>query len=130
MRARKSGCITHTSSIASVASLPLIAYKVSKAALNEFCRWLAFENGPYNIRCNVLLLGLLDTPTAIEMYHGTSGDPRDKIRRERAARPPLRRMGNAWDAANGALFLASDAACYITGAVIPVDGGLGTKVGV
>ncbi|MDP6832259.1 MAG: SDR family oxidoreductase [Alphaproteobacteria bacterium] len=129
MRAQRSGCITHTSSVASVASLPLIAYKAAKSALEEFCRWLAFENGPHNIRCNVLMLGLLDTPTAIEMYHQTSGLPHEEIRRQRAELPRLGRMGDAWDAANAALFLASDAAAYITGAVVPVDGGLTTRVG-
>ena len=129
MRAQRSGCITHTSSVASVASLPLIAYKAAKSGLEEFCRWLAFENGPHNIRCNVLMLGLLDTPTAIEMYHRTSGLAHDEIRRQRTELPRLGRMGDAWDAANAALFLASDAAAYITGAVIPVDGGLPTKVG-
>jgi NAD(P)-dependent dehydrogenase (short-subunit alcohol dehydrogenase family) len=79
MRAQQTGCIIHTSSIASVAAYPLIAYKVAKAALNEFCRWLAYENGPHGIRCNILMLGLMDTPTALAMYHRTSGDPIDKI---------------------------------------------------
>jgi NAD(P)-dependent dehydrogenase (short-subunit alcohol dehydrogenase family) len=129
MRAQQTGCIIHTSSIASVAAYPLIAYKVAKAALNEFCRWLAYENGPHGIRCNILMLGLMDTPTALAMYHRTSGDPIDKIRGQRDALPRLGRMGNAWDAANAALFLASDAGAYITGAILPVDGGLTTKVG-
>ena len=65
MRAQQAGCIIHTSSIASIGAYPLIAYKVAKAALNEFCRWLAYENGPYGIRCNSLMLGLMDTPTAL-----------------------------------------------------------------
>ncbi len=129
MRHRKSGCIIHTSSIASVAAYPLIAYKVAKAALNEFCRWLAYENGPHGIRCNILMLGLMDTPTALAMYHRSSGDPMQEIRGQRDALPRLGRMGDAWDAANAALFLASDAGAYITGAILPVDGGLTTKVG-
>ena len=93
MRVQQSGCITHTSSIASVAAYPLIAYKVAKAALNEFCRWLAYENGPHGIRCNILMLGLMDTPTALALYHRTSGDPIDEIRRRRDALPRLGRMG-------------------------------------
>ena len=56
MRERKRGVITHVSSTAAIMSLPIIAYKVSKMALNEFTRWLAFENAPHNIRCNVLML--------------------------------------------------------------------------
>ena len=129
MRAQQGGCILHTSSIASVAMYPLIAYKVAKAALNEFCRWLAYENGPHGIRCNVLMLGLMDTPTALAMYQRNSGDPIEQIRQQRNELPRLGRMGSPWDAANTALFLASDEGRYITGATIPVDGGLATKVG-
>ncbi len=129
MREQGAGCILHTSSIASVAMYPLIAYKVAKAALNEFCRWLAYENGPHGIRCNVLMLGLMDTPTALELYHQTSGDPKDLIRLQRNQLPRLGRMGSPWDGANTALFLASEAGAYITGATIPIDGGLATKVG-
>jgi NAD(P)-dependent dehydrogenase (short-subunit alcohol dehydrogenase family) len=51
------------------------------------------------------------------------------IREERNATVPLGFMGTAWDVANAALFLASDEARYITGVVLPVDGGLLTKVG-
>src|SRR5258708_29135516 len=101
MRSQKSGSITHVSSVAAIASYPLIAYKTSKAALHEFVRWLAFENAPHNIRCNVLMLGYIDTPG---------------------------RMGTAWETATAAVFLASDDASYITGAVIPVDGGMHTRV--
>jgi NAD(P)-dependent dehydrogenase (short-subunit alcohol dehydrogenase family) len=129
MRAQGAGCILHTSSIASVAMYPLIAYKVAKAALNEFCRWLAFENGPHGIRCNVLMLGLMDTPTALQLYHRASGDPIEQIRQQRHELPRLGRMGSPWDAANAALFLASDEGSYITGATLPVDGGLATKIG-
>lgn len=129
MRSQKSGSITHVSSVAAIASYPLIAYKVSKAALHEFVRWLAFENAPYNVRCNVLMLGLIDTPMAIEGYHKATGTPRDTLRKQRDAQVPMGRMGTAWETAKVAVFLASDEASYLTGAVIPVDGGLHTRVG-
>lgn len=129
MREQNGGCITHISSIAAIASYPVIAYKASKVALHEFTRWLAFENAPYNIRCNVLLLGLIDTPMGIEHHHATTGKPREVIREERSASVPMKRMGTAWETANAALFLASDEASYITGAILPVDGGLHTRVG-
>jgi NAD(P)-dependent dehydrogenase (short-subunit alcohol dehydrogenase family) len=129
MRSRKSGSITHVSSVAAIASYPLIAYKISKAALHEFVRWLAFENAPHNIRCNVLMLGLIDTPMAIEGYHRATGTPRDTLRKQRDAQVPMGRMGNAWETAKVAVFLASDDASYVTGAVIPVDGGVHTRVG-
>src|SRR5580765_3898755 len=129
MRSQKSGSITHVSSIAAIASYPLIAYKTSKAALHEFVRWLAFENAPHNIRCNVLMLGYIDTPMAIEGYHRATGTPRDTLRKQRDAQVPMGRMGTAWETANVAVFLSSDEASYITGAVIAVDGGLHTRVG-
>ncbi|MGI9476018.1 MAG: SDR family NAD(P)-dependent oxidoreductase [Hyphomicrobiaceae bacterium] len=129
MRAQCEGCITNVSSIAAIASYPVIGYKASKAALHEFTRWLAFENAAYNIRCNVLQLGLIDTPIGIEYSHAASGKPRDEVRKERAESVPMGRMGTAWETAKVALFLASDDASYITGAVLPVDGGLHTRVG-
>jgi NAD(P)-dependent dehydrogenase (short-subunit alcohol dehydrogenase family) len=129
MRSQKSGSIIHVSSVVAIASQPLIAYKTSKAALNEFVRWMAFENAPHNVRCNVIMLGLIDTPMAIEGYHTATGVPRDEIRKHRDASVPMGRMGTALETANVAVFLASDEASYITGAIIPVDGGMHTRVG-
>jgi NAD(P)-dependent dehydrogenase (short-subunit alcohol dehydrogenase family) len=59
-------------------------------------RWLAFENAPHNIRCNVLMLGYIDTPMAIEGYHEATGAPRDTIRKQRDVSVPMGRMGGAW----------------------------------
>src|SRR3954447_17273585 len=129
MRSHKSGSITHVSSVAAIGSYPLIAYKTSKAALHEFVRWMAFENARHNIRCNVLMLGFIDTPMAIEGYHKVTGTSRDTLRQQRDAQVPMGRMGTAWETAKVAVFLASDEASYVTGAVIPVDGGLSTRVG-
>ena len=129
MRAQKSGSITHVSSIAAIGSYPLIAYKTSKAALHEFVRWLAFENAPHNIRCNVLMLGMIDTPMAIEGYHRATGKPREELRKQRDAQVPMGRMGTAWETAKVGVFLASSEASYVTGAIVPVDGGLHTRVG-
>jgi NAD(P)-dependent dehydrogenase (short-subunit alcohol dehydrogenase family) len=71
----------------------------------------------------VILPGLMETPMAVEGQVGKKR--RDEIVAERDAQVPLgRKMGTAWDVANAALFLASDLAQYITGAVLPVDGGL------
>jgi NAD(P)-dependent dehydrogenase (short-subunit alcohol dehydrogenase family) len=129
MRSRKSGAITHVSSVSAIASYPLIAYKTSKAALHEFVRWMAFENAPHNIRCNVLMLGLVDTPFAIESIHRMQGTSREALRAQRDASFPMGRMGTPWEAAKAALFLASDDASYVTGAILPVDGGLNTRIG-
>jgi len=129
MRDQQSGVITHVSSTAAIMSLPIIAYKTSKMALNEFTRWLAFENAPHNIRCNVLMLGFIDTPMAMEGYVKATGLPRDELRQRRDKKVPMGRMGTPWETAEVAVFLASDQSSYITGAVIPMDGGLHTRVG-
>ncbi len=129
MRSQKSGCITHVGSTGAYMSLPLIAYRLSKSALNEFTRWLAYENAPHNIRCNMLMLGFIDTPMAIEGYHAATGTPRDELRKQRDKTVPMGRMGSPWETAKVAAFLASDEASYITGAVLPMDGGLLTRVG-
>jgi NAD(P)-dependent dehydrogenase (short-subunit alcohol dehydrogenase family) len=129
MRQQKSGSITHVSSTGAYMSVPLIAYRASKSALNEFVRWLAFENAKHNIRANVLMLGFIDTPMAIEGYHEATGTPRSELRAQRDKAVPMGRMGSAWETAKVAAFLASDEASYITGAVLPMDGGLLTRVG-
>lgn len=129
MRERRAGVITNVGSIAAVASLPLISYKVSKIALNEFTRWLAFENALHNIRANLLMLGYIDTPLAIEAYHQHSGTPRNEIRAARHQAVPMGRMGTAWEVAAAAVFLASDESSYLTGAILPLDGGMTTRVG-
>jgi NAD(P)-dependent dehydrogenase (short-subunit alcohol dehydrogenase family) len=66
---------------------------------------------------------------AIERRAAESGRSRDDIRAERDALVPMGRMGEAQDIANAAVFLASDEAKYITGALLPVDGGLLLKRG-
>jgi NAD(P)-dependent dehydrogenase (short-subunit alcohol dehydrogenase family) len=72
----------------------------------------------------------MDTPMAVAGIAGASGRTTEAVRAERDARVPLRgKMGTAWDTANAALFLASDEAAFITGAILPVDGGMGVRIG-
>jgi NAD(P)-dependent dehydrogenase (short-subunit alcohol dehydrogenase family) len=130
MRAQESGVITNISSLAAIASTPMLAYKVSKAGLNALTEALAAGNARYGIRANAIMPGLIDTPMAIEGFSASSGRSRDDVRAGRAGQVPLRRQqGSAWDVANAAVFLASDEARYITGVLLPVDGGLHLKVG-
>lgn len=126
---QKSGCIINISSTASMAARPTITYKTSKAGVNALTQHIAIENAPFGIRANAVLPGLMDTPMAINRRAEERGVSPDLIRQERNALVPLKRMGSAWDVANAAVFLASDEAAYITGVLLPVDGGLLQKRG-
>lgn len=129
MRERRAGAITNISSTASFALRPTVTYKTSKGAVNSFTQHVAAENAPYGVRANAILPGLINTPMAIERRAQESGRSREDIRAERDALVPMGRMGEAWDIANAAVFLASDEAKYITGVLLPVDGGLLLKRG-
>jgi len=129
MREQKSGAIINISSTSSFAARQTITYKTSKGAMNTMTQHMAFENAPFGVRVNAILPGLMDTPMAIERRAKERGVDREVVRGERNAQVPLGGMGTAWDVANAALFLASDEAAYITGVLLPVDGGLLVKVG-
>ena len=129
MIARKSGVILNVSSTASKAARPTLTYKTSKGAVNALTQHLAMENAKHGIRANAILPGLIDTPMAINRRAQERGVDPEVIRAERNAMVPLGRMGSAWDTANAAVFLASDEASYITGVLLPVDGGLLQKRG-
>jgi NAD(P)-dependent dehydrogenase (short-subunit alcohol dehydrogenase family) len=82
------------------------------------------------VRVNTIMPGLLDTPMAIDAWAAKLNIPREEIRARRDALVPLRaKMGTGWDVAYASLFLHSDEAGFITGAVLPVDGGQLTRVG-
>lgn len=130
MREQKAGSIINISSTASVSICATVTYKTSKGAINTMTQHLAMENAPYGVRANAILPGLMDTPMAIERRAREQGVERDVVRQARNAKVPLLgRMGTAWDVANAALFLASDEAQYITGVLLPVDGGRLVKIG-
>ncbi len=130
MRKQKSGVIINISSTSSVCSRPTLAYKIAKAGVNAMTQNLAIENAPYGIRVNAVLPGYIDTPMAIERRARERGVGREVIRRERDAGIPLgNKMGTAWDVASAAAFLASDEARYVTGILLPVDGGLSARIG-
>ncbi|MCA1200085.1 glucose 1-dehydrogenase [Sphingomonas sp. R647] len=130
MRAQRGGAIVNISSLASLAGGFQMAYEVSKAAMNRMTLSVANANAGRGIRCNAILPGFLDTPMAVAGIAGATGRSTDAVRAERNARVPLGgRMGDASDTANAALFLASDEARFITGVLLPVDGGMATRVG-
>ncbi len=130
MRAAGGGVITTISSVAAIAAATNItAYKASKAALNAYTQALAMSNAKYGIRANVIMPGLMETPMAIEGFVAAGQDREELIARRDAAVPLRGGMGSGWDIANAALFLASDEARFITGVLLPVDGGQSAKVG-
>ena len=129
MIAQKSGSIINISSTASLAGRPTVTYKTSKGAVNALTQHIAFENAANGVRANAILPGLIDTPMAIERRAQERGVAREVVRAERDALVPMGFMGSAWDLANAAVFLASDEARYVTGVLLPVDGGLLLKRG-
>lgn len=129
MRENRSGSIINISSTSSLSRRPTAAYKTSKGAVNSFTQHVAAENAGFGVRANVIMPGLIDTPMAIERRADETGLPREQIRAERDGLVPMGFMGEAWDVANAAVFLASDEARYITGVLLPVDGGLLLKRG-
>lgn len=129
---QKSGAIINVSSISSMRWLgsPMASYDASKAGVTQFTRSIALEHAALGIRANVVTPGLMDTPTIVAPYSAIAGaDAMDEVRRRRAEAVPMGRMGDGWDIAHAALFLASDHARYITGQEIIVDGGITRAVG-
>ena len=131
MRKRQEGCVINISSIAAVCSATnLTAYKISKAGVNAMTQTLAIGNAKYGVRVNAIMPGLINTPMAIEGLVKARNIAKEDLIRERDAQVPLRgKMGTAWDVAHAALFLASDEARFITGVVLPVDGGQSARIG-
>lgn len=130
MREQRRGAIVNISSLASIAGGHQMAYEMSKAAMNRMTVSVAAANAGRLIRCNAILPGFLHTPMAVEGIARATGRPVADVAAERGARVPLGgRMGEATDTANAALFLASDEARFITGVLLPVDGGMSARVG-
>jgi NAD(P)-dependent dehydrogenase (short-subunit alcohol dehydrogenase family) len=118
MAARRDGCLIFTSSIAGLRGNKAIGlYGLTKAALSQLARNLAVEWGPANIRANTIAPGLIATSWAEDLLSN------DAARQRRIGLTPLRRIGQPWEVAAAALFLASAGAGFITGQTLVVDGG-------
>jgi NAD(P)-dependent dehydrogenase (short-subunit alcohol dehydrogenase family) len=130
MREQGNGAIVNISSLASIGGGNQVAYEISKAAVNRLTTSIAQANARHGIRCNAVLPGLMDTPMAVAGIARASGQDEEAVRQMRNARVPLgAKMGTAWDTAHAALFLASDEAKFITGVLLPVDGGMSVRIG-
>lgn len=130
MREQGAGSIVNISSIAAVCSVGIVAYKTSKAGLNAFTHSLALGNARHGIRVNAIMPGLMDTPMAIQGISEARGVDPEALSKARDSQVPLgRKMGTAWDVAQASLFLHSDEAGFITGVILPVDGGQSARIG-
>jgi meso-butanediol dehydrogenase/(S,S)-butanediol dehydrogenase/diacetyl reductase len=116
---RRSGVILNVSSVNALGYFGNEAYSAAKAGILSLTRSLAVRYGPSGIRANAIAPGTLKTP-AWEERRSRDTEIFDRV----AAWYPLGRVGEPEDVANAALFLASDEASWITGVVLPVDGGL------
>jgi len=118
MLSHRRGCIIFMASIAGIDPLPgLGAYSISKAGLLGLMRALAKELGPSGIRVNAVAPGLIETRFSAALFQ-------DRATYEQILRQtPLGRHGQPQDVSGAVVFLASDAAAYVTGQVLIVDGG-------
>ncbi|OSZ77046.1 3-oxoacyl-ACP reductase [Chitinophagaceae bacterium IBVUCB2] len=119
MLVQQSGCIINISSMAAQYGLPkVIAYSASKTAIDGMTRAMAVELSPKGIRVNAIAPGFIYSEMTAKAL---DSDPERKAKV--FGRTPMGIMGQPTDISEAAYFLASDAAKYITGVVLPVDGG-------
>ena len=98
-------------------AIDTVAYHASKGGVVNFTRAVAAELAKYNITCNAICPGYFDT----ELTHDTLIT--DEFTQYMKATVPLGRYGNEGELNAGAIFLASDEASYVTGVILPIDGG-------
>jgi NAD(P)-dependent dehydrogenase (short-subunit alcohol dehydrogenase family) len=119
MLPRRKGNIINISSMASQYGIPkVIAYSASKAAIEGMTRAMAVELSPEGIQVNCIAPGFIATEMSAKALNG---DPERK--QKVFARTPMGRLGDPGEIGDAALFLASDQASYVTGVILPVDGG-------
>jgi len=130
MEKQGGGVITNISSIAGIryTGVPYVTYSTTKAGILGFTQSVALQYATKNIRANSILPGLMNTPMIVEPLKGVyGGGDVQRMIEVRNQQCPTKKMGEAWDVAHAALFLASDEAKYITGAQMVVDGGITCK---
>ena len=116
------GAIVNMSSVAGTVGLPKqAAYSLTKGAVLNFTRAVAQEAGPHGVRANAVCPGFIDTPLTDAFFAG-SDDP-EAARKRMEQQYPLGRLGEPEEVADTVAFLLSDAASYITGHGLVVDGG-------
>ena len=126
MEGQGSGSVVSVSSVAGLRYVgkPQVAYAAGKAALLQFTRTTAVIYADRGVRLNCVVPGLMSTPLVRRLADKYAGGDFEGFSAHRNAQVPMGRMGDAWDVAHAALYLASDEARYVTGTEIVVDGGL------
>jgi NAD(P)-dependent dehydrogenase (short-subunit alcohol dehydrogenase family) len=116
---RRSGAIVNIASVgADVAMYEVAAYCASKAGVSSLTQSLAIEWARYGVRVNAIVPGVIPTPLNQKLLDGTARG------QEWIVRIPMHRFGKPEEIAGAAVFLASDAAAYVTGETLRVDGGV------
>ena len=117
---RKRGNIIFVASMASLFGIPLVvAYAAAKSAMIGMIRTMATELSPHNVRVNAIAPGWIDTAMSRKAF---AGDPtrKNKI----ISRTPMARLGDPEDVGWAAVYLTAPAAKFVTGSILPVDGGV------
>lgn len=116
------GAIVNVGSVLGlVAMKKRAAYCASKGGLTLLTKAIAIDHGHENIRANCICPSIVETELVSQLFDTPDGD---RVKRERLATIPLGRMGRPTDIAELAVYLASDESSWLTGAAIPIDGGL------
>jgi len=126
MERQGKGAIVNIASVSGIrwTGVPYVSYSATKAAVIHLTRVVALQYARAGIRANSILPGLMNTPMVHASLVGAYGANADEMVAKRDAQCPMGRMGDAWDVAYAALFLASDEAKYVTGTELIVDGEL------
>jgi NAD(P)-dependent dehydrogenase (short-subunit alcohol dehydrogenase family) len=100
-------------------------YSAAKGALVNLTKQAAIEHAPDNVRVNVIAPSA--TTTGLFMKHSSQAPDPEKLRNQIAAMNPMKRLGEADEVCDAAVFLASDMSTYLSGAVLPLDGGMAAR---
>ena len=128
MERQRSGSIINISSVGGIRARvgrPSVAYSASKAGIEGLTRDVAVQYASKGIRCNTIIIGGVKTPRIANERPGVDVD---ELVRLRAAELPRGQLGDGWDTAYAALYLASDESKHVTGTSLTVDGGQSAAV--
>lgn len=124
--ATKGNIINISSAASIIPASQCLAYACSKAALDHFTKCIAMEFAPKGVRINAINPGFIDTDIHITSGRCTENEYAD-VCEYQSKKHPIQRIGFTKDCVNAIAFLADDNASFITGIIVPVDGGLSTQ---